>query len=197
MYPFPTTKIRVLCTSSAILLSFFAGPSYAAQFKVTKVYSGDTIRAEGCGTEISVRLVGIDAPEISEERLRPVQAHGLEAKNYLTGLVLNEEVEIEGFGHEGYDLMLGTVFHEGELINLKLVQEGLAETYRGEFPSGLDSKPFFDAEQDARAAKKGIWQREDSYVSPSTWRVQEKLKSGFALILYGLRMLKGESGTGP
>ena len=36
--------------------------SIAGQFKVTKVYDGDTVKAEGHDIEIKVRLVGIDAP---------------------------------------------------------------------------------------------------------------------------------------
>lgn len=36
--------------------------SLAAQFKVTRVYDRDTIKAEGYDIEIKVRLVGINAP---------------------------------------------------------------------------------------------------------------------------------------
>ena len=37
----------------------------AGQFKVTRVYDGDTFRAAGYDIEIKVRLVGIDTPEMS------------------------------------------------------------------------------------------------------------------------------------
>jgi len=36
--------------------------SIAGQFKVTKVYDGDTVKAEGHDIEIKVRPVGIDTP---------------------------------------------------------------------------------------------------------------------------------------
>jgi len=35
----------------------------AGQFKVVRVYEGDTVKAVGHDIEIKVRLVGIDAPE--------------------------------------------------------------------------------------------------------------------------------------
>jgi len=42
--------------------------SFAAQFKVTRVLDGDTLKAESQGYEITVRLVGIDAPETSKKK---------------------------------------------------------------------------------------------------------------------------------
>jgi len=36
--------------------------SYADQFKVIRVYDGDTVRANGKDIEVNIRLVGIDAP---------------------------------------------------------------------------------------------------------------------------------------
>ena len=49
-------------------LLFLPTLSLAAQFKVTRVYDGDTIKAELSGIEIKVRLVGIDAPETSKKK---------------------------------------------------------------------------------------------------------------------------------
>ena len=52
---------------AAFLLSIYA-TSIAGQFKVTRVYDGDTIKAKGHEIEIKVRLVGIDAPETSKKK---------------------------------------------------------------------------------------------------------------------------------
>ena len=40
----------------------------AGQFKVTRVYDGDTIKAQGHDIEVKVRLVGIDAAETPREK---------------------------------------------------------------------------------------------------------------------------------
>ena len=42
--------------------------SSAGQFKITRVYDGDTVKAYGHDIEIKVRLVGIDAPETSRKK---------------------------------------------------------------------------------------------------------------------------------
>lgn len=40
--------------------------SLVGDFKVTRVYDGDTVKAEGHDIEIEIRLVGIDEPETSK-----------------------------------------------------------------------------------------------------------------------------------
>ena len=53
----------------SLLLAFLLMLPVAAlvgQFKVTRVYDGDTIKAQGHDIEIKVRLVGIDAPALAE-----------------------------------------------------------------------------------------------------------------------------------
>ena len=70
--------------------------SVAAQFKVTRVYDGDTIKAKGHDIEIKVRLVGIDAPETSKKKHEPGQPYSQQAKKYLADLVLNKVVDVKG-----------------------------------------------------------------------------------------------------
>jgi len=57
---------------------------------VTKVTGGDTIVVQGKGRDITVRLVGIDAPEV-----RRNECYQNEATEYLTNLVLNKKVRLE------------------------------------------------------------------------------------------------------
>ena len=56
--------------ASITIISIFSLPlfSLAGQFKVTKVYDGDTVKAEGHDIEIKIRLVGIDALRHQRER---------------------------------------------------------------------------------------------------------------------------------
>ncbi len=85
---------------------------------VTRVIDGDTVVVEGGE---SVRLLGIDA----DERGDPCYAA---AKDRLEELVLNKEVTLE-MGIEDkdiYDRYLRHIILDGENINLKLVEEGLA-----------------------------------------------------------------------
>jgi endonuclease YncB( thermonuclease family) len=169
-----------------IYLLFLPTSLLADQFKVTEVYDGDTIKVKGYGTEISLRLAGIDAPEICKNKIGFGQQYSKEAKEYLSCLVLNKAIKIKGHGYLNIDLMLGTVFLDGQNINLEMVQAGLAEVYRGEPPKDFNLDPFFKAEMQARAAKKGIWTQGDGYVSPGTWRRMQRVKSACAIILFGI-----------
>ena len=169
-----------------IFILFLPISSLASQFEVMKVYDGDTIRVKGYGTEIEVRLAGIDAPETSRNKIGFGQRYSQEAREYLSGLVLNKAIEIKGHGYLNIDLMLGTVVLDGKNINLEMVRAGLAEVYRGEPPKDLNLDPFFKAEIQSRAEKKGIWIQGDGYVSPRTWRKRQRVKSACAIILFGI-----------
>ncbi len=90
------------------------------------VVDGDTVKVNNT----SIRLLGINTPERGE-------IYYEEAKEVLKELVLNKTVYLE-YGKERYDKynrVLAYVFLENEDINIKLIEEGLANYY---FPSGKD-----------------------------------------------------------
>jgi micrococcal nuclease len=144
--------------------------SLAGQFKVTRVYDGDTIKVEGHDIEIMVRLVGIDAPETSRKKHEPGQPFSQQATKHLAGLVLNKVVDVKGYGMDRYNRVLGEIFLDGKNINLEMVRAGLAEIYRGRHAPGFDPSPYDQAEIEARDAKQGMWVQGDMYVSPGEWR---------------------------
>jgi endonuclease YncB( thermonuclease family) len=82
-----TTK-RLYRTVPSIVLPFlFLTPAelLASQFKITRLYDGDSVEAEGHDFEINVRLVGIDAPEASREKHEPGQPFSQQAiKHFFT-----------------------------------------------------------------------------------------------------------------
>lgn len=145
-------------TLSLILLLFFLPTlSLASEFKVTRVYDGDTIKAQGHDIEIKVRLVGIDAPETSRKKREPGQPYSQQAKKYLAEFVLNKIVDIKGHGLERDNLILGVIYLIGRNINLEMIKAGLAEVYTGKLPKGFDAQPYLQAEARAQEAKVGIW----------------------------------------
>ena len=147
--------------------------SLAGQFKVTKVYDGDTLKARGSDIEIKVRLVGIDTPEIPRKN-RPGQPYGYEAKIALARLILDKEVEIKGYGLDRNNRILGVIYLEGKNINIEMVRAGLAEVYRGGRPRDLNLDPFWLAEKEATEALRGIWSLGDEYISPREWRKKHR-----------------------
>jgi micrococcal nuclease len=85
-------------------------------------------------------------------------------------LVLNKIVEINEYGLDRYGRTLGVVFLSGNNDNLEMIQAGYAEVYRGTPAASFDSDPYWKAEEEARAAKKGMWAQGDKYLSPTEWR---------------------------
>jgi micrococcal nuclease len=164
--------IRILkLTSILVLLSIlFISSSHAGPLKVSRVTDGDTITVTDGRVEQTIRLVGIDAPEISHKKREPSQPYGQAATKYLAGLVLNKTVEIKEYGQDRYGRTLGVVFLGGKNVNLEMVKAGYAEVYRGTPAAAFDSALYWKAEEDARAAKKGMWAQGDKYVSPREWR---------------------------
>jgi len=160
-------KIILFLIASLLLL---ATSSFAGQFKVTRVYDGDTIKAEGHDTIIKVRLLGIDAPETSKKKREPGQPYSQGAKKYLASLVLNKTVDIKGYRLDRYNRLLGVIYLNGKNINLEMVKAGLAEVYRGRPPKGFDSTPYLEAEREAREANRGMWSLGKEYISPKEWR---------------------------
>ena len=60
-------------------------------------------------------------------------------------------------------------------VNLEMVRARYAEVYRRTLAAGLDSTPYWKAEEEARTANKGMWAQGDKYVSP---RESRKVNDG-------------------
>lgn len=138
-------------------------------FRVTRVFDGDTIQVTGLDLKFTIRMVGIDSPEIGYNGL-PSQPYSRKAKNYLTSLLENKKVRLKSYGTGGYNRQLAEIFLGDTNINIEMIRQGLAEVYGGKKPRGLDSKAYYQAEEVARKDRKGMWIQGKSYKSPWQWR---------------------------
>jgi micrococcal nuclease len=156
-------SILTLLISNPVLL-------FAGHHKVTRVIDGNTIRVISYGTKTTVRLVGIDAPEVAHSKNTPGQPFSEAAAKHLAGLVLNKTVEIKSYGPDRYGRMLAEVVVDDRNINIEMLKSGYAEVYREDsLVEILDTKAYWQAEEEARAAKRGMWSQ-GNYVSPMKWR---------------------------
>ncbi|EAH9135646.1 thermonuclease [Campylobacter upsaliensis] len=133
--------------------------------KVSRVIDGDTIEllAKTSKTnpynhiaKLKIRLYGIDAPELK-------QAYGKEAKEFLSALVLKQEVSLIIENKDKYDRFVGTIFLKGKDINKEMVKNGYAHAYES------FSKKYLAEQADAKMFKLGLWQDERA-VKPSEFR---------------------------
>jgi hypothetical protein len=111
-------EIRTALVLAVVSLLFvLATSAFAGQFKVTRVYDGDTVKAEGHDVENKVRLMGVDAPEISRKKGEPSQPYAQKAKGHLTKLVHGKVVDVKGYGTDRYGRVMGMIYLDGKNIN--------------------------------------------------------------------------------
>lgn len=168
----PIRKTVYLAIPALTVVCLLLAPAVlvAAQCKVIRVSDGDTITVRGASGEMTIRLVSIDAPEVSHTKREPRQPFSQQSTKHLAGMVLNKNVSIKQFGHDRYGRTLAVVLLDGENVNLEMVEAGFAEVYRGNQAPGQDLAPYWKAEEGARTAKRGMWLLGDKYVSPREWR---------------------------
>ena len=164
-------KQTILLSLVLILVSLFPTPSLAGQYEVYRVVDGDTFVVKHGSVKLTIRMVGIDAPEASTSKHRAGQPFSRQSTQHLSNLILNKTVDVKSYGSDRNGRTLGEVFLlNGKNVNLEMVQAGLAEVYRGKPAAGLHMGPYWNAEKEAKAAKRGMWILEDKYVSPREWR---------------------------
>ncbi|MEM7429489.1 MAG: thermonuclease family protein, partial [Pseudomonadota bacterium] len=126
--------------------------------------------AERCYSNL---LVGIDAPEgrqVCTAADGSAYRCGRSAAKALRDLTWNREVSCDVVSTDRYDRALGRCRAGNTDLNLEMVRRGWAVAYRG------GSGEFSQAESEARAAKRGLWQ--GLFDRPQDWRRLNAAKAG-------------------
>ncbi|WP_439331148.1 lamin tail domain-containing protein [Halobellus inordinatus] len=150
-----------------------AAPVEGDDVTVTEVVDGDTIKvAYPNGTRETVRLLGVDTPEVYGENT-PDEFEGIPettagaaclgragedasayAKDRLAGesvtLVFDEQSDRRGY----YGRLLAYVYVDGESFNYALLREGHARVYDSTF---TERERYEDMEVTARESRRGLW----------------------------------------
>lgn len=151
------------------LITFLLLPCWASADTITgrvvNVHDGDTLTVlDESHTQHKIRLAGIDAPELG-------QAYGRASRDYLAKEVAGKTVSIEWNKHDKYGRTVGKVLLDGKDECLEQVMAGFAWHYkkyeREQTPE--DRRIYSAAEQDAREAKRGLWQDREP-LPPWEWR---------------------------
>jgi endonuclease YncB( thermonuclease family) len=120
------------------------GPTFSGE--VVGVADGDTISVLRDNQPVKVRLDGIDCPELG-------QAFGAAAKQFTSSLVLSRTVSVAVRDTDQYGRLVGRVYVGRQDVSLELVRAGYAWHYKR-----YSSDPALTrAEQEARAARRGLW----------------------------------------
>jgi micrococcal nuclease len=131
--------------------------------RVVGVHDGDTLTGLNDQKEqVKVRLDAIDAPELG-------QPFGRASKKALSDKVFGKDVVVTVKTKDRYGRTVGHVLIDKRDINLEMLEEGMAWHYK----KYDHNKRLSEAEESARAAKKGLWQDRDPE-PPWDWRKRDK-----------------------
>lgn len=172
----PVTSLDRLLSSAVLVLWLAWVQSAAAAVLngiVVGVTDGDTVTVlDSSRKQHKVRLAGIDAPEAH-------QAFGQRSRQYLASLVFRQQLTVEWSKHDRFGRILGKVLLDGNDVNLKLVEAGLAWFYRqyAHEQSPSDAMRYADAENEAREKHIGLW-TDAHAVAPWEWRKTNKARRG-------------------
>ena len=131
--------------------------------KVIAVTDGDTIKllTQDKVTH-KIRLLDIDAPEKS-------QPFGNKSKENLSNYIFGRYVTVEYKNIDRYQRILGTVYYQGEDINIQQVKDGFAWVYK-QYSNKIE---YYKAEVEAKATKRGLWM-DNNPIEPWNYRKKNK-----------------------
>lgn len=141
----------------------FQQNSDSTQVTVTRVVDGDTIRTSNNET---IRLIGIDAPEIAKLRagqvIEPAGYYADDSKKLLESLALDKEIYLypEEPIYDNYRRRLAElVSSDGQSINEQMVASGAAVVYQFSNLSSEQKERLIRAQQKAMRDQRGFWGR--------------------------------------
>jgi len=135
----------------------------AARCRVLRVHDGDTITVDLAGARQSIRLWGVDAPELG-------QPFGETARGICSQLCSGRFVTVSEHGHSYQRLVAAVTLPDGTDLAAALALRGAA-WWAPHYAPGADS--LASAEASARAARRGLWasQRPEP---PWQWRAERR-----------------------
>ena len=155
-----------------LVIVALALPAHAADLTgPARIVDGDTLHLNGT----KIRLHGIDAPETKQTCQRQDGSDyrcGEASTEALRTLVGSKPVKCEGSTYDRYGRLIGVCYADGVNLNAEMVRQGWALAYR------RYSKDYVSAEDEAQAAKRGMWAGE--FEMPWEWRQRGKCGKCFS-----------------
>jgi micrococcal nuclease len=128
---------------------------------ILKVIDGDTIEVSLNNKKGIVRLIGIDSPEVVDDK-KPVQCFGKESSDKAKEILNDKKIILESdptqMDRDEYGRLLRYVFlGDGTSFNKFMISEGYALEYTFKSNPYKYQSEFIQAEKEAQENKKGLW----------------------------------------
>jgi endonuclease YncB( thermonuclease family) len=131
----------------ALMLGCAHSRAQTWQGRVVHVSDGDTVYVRtGHGTTVTIRLLGMDAPEIC-------QRAGEASRDALRAMVLDRRVTVEASGHDSYGRQLARLYLQDRDVGRAMVAQGMAWSYR----QGQNPGPYAREQRQAQAERQGLF----------------------------------------
>jgi len=138
--------------------------------EVERVIDGDTVRVHFPGTvnSVSVRLSGIDAPELS-------QAFGRDAKAALAGLIDDNVTKLHVIGRDKYGRTLGSlyVYNKASGVWVDVQKFAVASGWAWVYKRYTKDANFLKLQTEAQRHQRGLW-KALTPVPPWEYRANKK-----------------------
>jgi endonuclease YncB( thermonuclease family) len=109
----------------------------------------------------SVRVAGIDCPEVSHGEGKPAMPFGEEAKEFVINLIKNKPISLVLLDLDQYQRVVASVRIEGQDLSCLILKAGLAHLYTGKGAHyASKEKEMRSALEHAKKSKLGIWSQE-------------------------------------
>jgi len=157
------------CLAVAALISGLTASAMPLQeARVVKVIDGDSFIAMNAANErLSVRIAGIDAPELQ-------QPYGLRARDHLRQMLGQGDPVLRCFKRDHFGRHVCEVRVGESDLGLEQVRAGLAWWYRQYRKEQMpDSRArYAAAESEAQAEQRGLWL--EPAIEPGQWRKRQR-----------------------
>ena len=151
---------------AALILSLAASGAISGErCALDHCHDGDTCTLICAGERVKVRLHCIDAPEIGQA------PWGAMSRDYLKQRApVGAAVELVSVTRDKYGRTVGVLLLDGVNLNLNQVQAGWAAVY----PKYCAEPVFYQAQENAQAHRRGVWQQDGEQQKPWDWRAEKK-----------------------
>jgi len=156
--------LLIVVASISIVVNHYIDQDLSAlqEAKVTQVYDGDTIQVSLNNNYETIRLIGVDTPEIKGKYNKKNEYYGKKSAKFLKellpkGRTVYLEADIENT--DQYNRLLRYIWLDQEkeiFVNLILLEKGYAETLFFE-PNTKFYESFKNAEKKAKENNVGRW----------------------------------------
>ncbi len=134
---------------------------------IDRVIDGDTVEADVRNHTVTIRLQGVDTPEVHAENTpedwdcdlskNHLREYGHKASKYVKENLANQTVRIIYSGKGYYGRTIGTIRFNDTTLAKELLENGLAQTYMGS--NYTEKSSYLQLESEIRRKEIGVWSR--------------------------------------